>query len=236
MNQRTRSSTTEPKESQVRSPAYQLTMLSLSVYVLVALSLESLVVQDPEIKTVLQLIDLLICGIFFVDFLILFITAKNKFEFMRWGWIDLISSIPMVDPFRWGRLARIVRIIRILRIFKSFRVIYQSVRASPFETLSLMTFLIVFFSFTIASGLILEFEREFDSSIRQASDAIWWSFLSILNAKGASIPVSPEGVLATVFLNKIGLLLFAYINASIISWLINSKPSSEHKPAQKGVD
>ena len=29
-----------------------------------------------------------------------------------WGWLDLLSSIPMVDALRWGRLARVLRIIR----------------------------------------------------------------------------------------------------------------------------
>jgi voltage-gated potassium channel len=48
----------------------------------------------------------------------------------------------------------------------------------------------------------------------------------MLNAKsGVLHPVSPEGVLSTVYLNKIGLLLFAYINASMIAWLLKNRAS-----------
>ena len=55
---------------------------------------------------------------------------------MKWGWIDLLASIPMVDPLRWGRLARIVRIIRFLRAIKSFRLLWHSLQRSKFESFS----------------------------------------------------------------------------------------------------
>lgn len=128
--------------------------------------------------------------------------------------------------FRWARIARIARILRILRAVKSLRVLGDSVQASPLETLSVMTFLIVFFSFSIAAGLILGFERGLDSPIRDAEDALWWATLSILNARAGMItPLSNEGVLATVYLNKVGLLIFAFINGSIIAWLVNARRS-----------
>ena len=34
---------------------------------------------------------------------------------LRWGWLDLLSSVPAVDFLRIGRAARILRILRILR-------------------------------------------------------------------------------------------------------------------------
>lgn len=212
----------------LRHPAWQLCMLVLSVYALGSLSLESFVVTDPEIRSVLVTVDLMVCAVFFADFLVLLLNAPSKRQYLfGWGLIDLLSSIPMVDPLRWGRLARIVRIINILRAVKSLRVIGSSVKASPFETLSVMTFIVVFVSFSVAAGLILEFERGYGSSLKTSSDALWWSFLSIMNAKGGfHLPVSADGVLATVYLNKIGLLLFAYLNGSIVAWLLNNRSKS----------
>lgn len=209
----------------IRHPAWQLCMLVLSIYALASLSLETLIITDPEITSVLVTVDLLICMVFFMDFLILLFTVQDKKAYMlSWGWIDLISSIPMVDPLRWGRLARVIRILNILRAIKSIRVIGDSVKASPFETLSVMTFVIVFVSFSVSAGLVIEFERGFDSQIRSSADALWWSFLSILNAKGGfGTAVSPEGILNTVYLNKVGLLLFAYINGSVVAWLLTSR-------------
>ena len=218
----------------LRHPAWQLCMLVLSLYALASLSLEALIITDPEISRVLGTVDLMICLVFFADFLTLFFTAPSKRDYMmRWGWIDLVSSIPMVDPLRWGRLARVVRVLTILRAIKSIRVIGDSVKASPFETLSVMIFVVVFVSFSVSAGLILEFERGYNSPLTTSADALWWSFLSIMNAKGGfHAPVSPDGILNTVYLNKIGLLLFAYINGSIVAWLV----SNRRKPTIDNTD
>ena len=207
-----------------RNPLLQILMLFLSIYVLVTLSVESFLISDPEIRSVIQKIDVFICALFLLDFLYLFFSAPNKREYMRWGWLDLISSIPLIDPLRWGRLARVIRIFRVLRAFKSLKVIYEHVKSSPFETLSIMIFLIVFFSFSIGATLILDFERAYDSELKDANDALWWSFLSILNAKvNLPVPLSGEGIITGVYLNKIGILLFAYINGMVISWIVQNR-------------
>ncbi len=213
-----------------RNPLFHILMLALSVYVLVTLSAEAFFVKDPEIRQVMQKIDLIICILFFLDFLYLFFTSPDKKRYMRWGWLDLISSIPLVDPLRWGRVARIVRIVRVLRALKSLKIVYEHLKASPFETLTLMTFLVVFFSFSFGATLILDFERDYDSELKHASDALWWSLLSILNAKvNMPMPISNAGVLTGVFLNKIGILLFAYINGMIISWIVQNRDGrAEH--------
>jgi len=211
--------------TRLRHPAWQICVLVLSVFALISISIETLFVKDQEIRKILIFIDLFVCAVFFADFLVLFFTAHSKKHYMmRWGWVDLISSMPLVDPLRWGRLARVVRIISIFRAVKSASVIGRSVSVSPFETLSVMVFIIVFLSFSISAGLILGFERGYNSALSSSSDALWWSFLSIMNAKaGFQNPVSPEGVLSTVYLNKIGLLLFAYVNGSIVAWLLSNK-------------
>jgi len=40
---------------------------------------------------------------------------------MKWGWIDLLSSIPMVGFLRAGRLLRLIRLLRVIRAFRSTR-------------------------------------------------------------------------------------------------------------------
>ena len=49
--------------------------------------------------------------------------AERKLAYLKWGWIDLISSIPMLDFVRWGRIARVVRLIRVLRGVRSTRML-----------------------------------------------------------------------------------------------------------------
>lgn len=208
------------------SPFYNLVLLFLSIYILIALMVEAFFVKDEEIKRVLQYIDFIVCIFFLVDFFVNFFSAKSKMEYMKWGWIDLISSIPAIDPLRWGRVSKIVRIVRYLRAIKSIKVLLQSLHTSKIETLSLCVFLVVFVSYSLSSAFILDFEREYSSEINSAESALWWSFLNLMNAKTAvTQALSPEGITMTIILNKVGLLLFAYVNSMIVAWLVIQRQS-----------
>ncbi len=206
------------------SPLYKIILLFLSVYVLGVILLEVFWISDPEIKQVLQYVDLFVCVFFLIDFLVCFFTANSKVEYMKWGWLDLVSSIPAVDLLRWGRVSKIVRIIRYLRAIKSVKVLLTGLHSNKFETLSLCVFLAIFMVFTLSAGAILEFERDYGSQIATAESALWWAFLNLLNAKSSiSQALSPEGVVVTILLNKAGLLLFAYLNSMLVAWLVLQK-------------
>jgi voltage-gated potassium channel len=208
-----------------KGPAlYQLILLVLSLYVLTILIVESFFIQNPEIKKILQFIDFLICLIFLGDFFVQWYAAPNKKAYLKWGWIDFISSVPVLDPLRWGRLARVVRIVRFLRAIRSMRILWGLLVESKVQSLTLVVFIISFLVFTLSAGFILEFERSYESEINTAEAALWWAFLNIMNAKTSLDQAkSPEGLITTIILNKAGLLLFAYFNALIIAWLINHR-------------
>lgn len=204
--------------------AYQIFLLCLSIYVLFIVFLETFLITDPEISKVLQRIDLCLCMVFLGDFFYNLYFAKSKLSYLKWGWIDLLSSIPLIDPLRWGRLARIVRILRFFRTIKSLKILFTSIQNSKFQSLSLIVLLTTFVAYTACASLILEFERGHSGGITTANDALWWAFLNIMNAKVAITQAqSTGGMITTVVLNKIGLLLFAYMNAIIIAWLIQKR-------------
>ncbi|WP_201777827.1 ion transporter [Thalassomonas actiniarum] len=206
------------------SPLYNLVLIFLSVYVLATLSIEAFLIEDQEIKQVLQYIDFAVCCIFLCDFFVNFYQAESKSQFLKWGWLDFISSIPAIDPLRWGRVSKVVRVIRYLRAIKSIKILVKSLHVSKYETFTLSILLIVFVSFTLSSAFILEFERSYNSSINTAESALWWAFLNLMNAKTSiSQAVSHEGIIMTTVLNKVGLLLFAYVNSMFIAWLVVQK-------------
>lgn len=207
-----------------RNPILSAFMLVLSVYVLVVVFVDSFFISDPEIKAVLRIIDFSVCMVFLLDFFVSFYRAPNKLAYMKWGWLDLISSIPAIDPFRWARLSKIIRIIRFFRTIKSIRLLATTVLNSKTQSLSLVVLMTTFIAFTICTGLILEFERGTGSSIQTANDAFWWAFLNLMNAKTSIDQAqSTAGAITTIVLNKVGLLIFAYFNAMIVAWLINKR-------------
>lgn len=206
------------------SPVYKLFLLAVSLYVLLVVFLETFVISDPELLVLLQRIDFCICILFLGDFFVNLYMAERKLAYLKWGWIDLVSSIPMVEPLRWGRVARIVRIMRFLRSMKSLKLLISAIQASRFQSLTLVVMLITFVAYTVCAGLILELERDYPSKINTANEALWWAFLNIMNAKiSVTEAQSTGGMLATVVLNKIGLLVFAYFNAIVIAWLIQKR-------------
>jgi hypothetical protein len=77
----------------------QLVSLVLSIYVLVALAVETVVKLTPEMSQLLDQIDFAICLFFLFDFFLRLYKAKSKLQFLKWGWIDFISSIPFPISF-----------------------------------------------------------------------------------------------------------------------------------------
>jgi voltage-gated potassium channel len=89
--------------------------LILSIYALLALLVQSVVPLTPEAITLIERVDLYVCVVFLADFFVNLHRAPSKRAFLEWGWIDLVSSVPMLDVFRAGRAIRVIRIFRILR-------------------------------------------------------------------------------------------------------------------------
>lgn len=217
-----------------RNPIYSMFMLILSIYILVVLFIDSFFIEDPETKLVLHYIDFTICMVFLGDFFLNFYKAESKIKYMKWGWLDFISSIPALDPFRWARISKIVRILRFLRTIKSVKILVHSIQKSKLQSFTLVVLLITFLAYTICASMILEYERGTGSSIQSAEDALWWAFLNIMNAKvSISQAQSSAGIIFTIILNKVGLLLFAYFNAIVIAWLVNKRINFGNKPNQE---
>lgn len=81
--------------NQERLSPFQILILILSFYVLGAMAVQELNDLPPEVDDLLFKLDLVVCAFFFADFCIRFHRAESKWRFMRWGWIDLLASIPV---------------------------------------------------------------------------------------------------------------------------------------------
>ena len=109
---------------------FQIVVLVLSIYALGALLLDALFPLSPEATRVIQLFDFVVCAVFFADFVLQLARAEDRWAYMRkWGWIDLLASIPAIDPLRWGRLFRILRILRVLRAIRGLQKLLELLRS-----------------------------------------------------------------------------------------------------------
>ena len=203
---------------------FNILILVLSIYVLLSLLISTVFQLSGELTVLLNYIDNVICIVFLIDFSIRFKNSENKLEFMKWGWIDLVASIPSVDFLRAGRLLRLIRLLRVFRALKSTKLIYEHInrnkKQSALTSVALISFLMVVFS----SIAILQFEKGINSNIKTAEDAIWWSYVTITTVGyGDKFPITTEGRIIGAILMTTGVGIFGTFTALVSSWFIDKK-------------
>lgn len=202
---------------------YQLFMLVLCCLVLVQLTVEALFTISPGAHGILLRVDLVICAFFFIDFCMQLKKAPSKLHYMlTWGWIDLLSSIPMISGAQWGRASRALRLFKILRGIRSARELIRYLAAQRrAETAFLSLILITMIVVTTSAIVILQVEHGKGGSINTPADALWWSVVTVTTVGyGDTYPVSPEGRLVAVALMAVGIGLFGTFTALVASWFV----------------
>jgi voltage-gated potassium channel len=221
-------------DSAKKLTAFQLLMLVLSVYVLVALFVDTVFKLPAEIVSLLEILDTAICFIFLGDFFYRLYRAESRLAFLKWGWIDFVSSIPMFDVFRWGRIVRVVRILRILRGIRSAKfiltILFENRVKGTFSVVMLVSFVLLIFS----SVAILNAETTPDANIKTAGDALWWALSTITTVGyGDRFPVTAEGRIVGSFLMLAGVGFFGTLTASIASFFLGANKESETELARE---
>lgn len=204
---------------------FQILLVALSVYVLVSLGLESLGVVGSSARSILIHIDNLICMIFLYDFFHRLIVAKDKLHYLRWAWIDLISSIPALPAFHVGRAVRIIRVLRLLRGFRSVKTISSVLFAhrakGTLATAAFLCLMLVAFS----SVMILQVEDLPGANIRSPEDALWWSITTVTTVGyGDRYPTTTEGRIIGCCLMLCGVGLFSVLAGAFASWFAGGTP------------
>lgn len=204
------------------SPAYQLFMLALCAYALVALGAEAAFPAGSEIQQLLTYADTTVCVMFLADFCVSLYRAENRWRYLyTWGWLDLLSSIPTLDIARWGRAARIARIVRVLRGIRATRILASVVLEKRRQSSILAAALLALLLLTLSSISILQVETDARSNIKTAEDAIWWALTTITTVGyGDHYPVTSEGRFVAGILMCAGVGLFGMFSGFLASWFV----------------
>jgi len=217
---------------------YTLFMLALSIVAIVALAITTLIRLDPGSQVILGYADTAICLIFFLDFLFSLYRAPHRLSyFLRWGWLDLLSSIPMVDALRWGRAARILRILRILRGVRSAKVLSSFILQKRTESTFLAAGLLSIILIVMSSISILQFESAQGANITTPEDAIWWSIVTITTVGyGDRYPVSTLGRIVAAVMMISGVGLFGILSGFVASWFVHPKQQTHQSDLEKVLE
>jgi voltage-gated potassium channel len=204
---------------------FQIVVLILSVIVLAALAVDTILKLPPEISKLLNLLDTLVCVVLLADFCIRFQKAESKLAFLKWGWIDLLASIPNLPILRVGRFIRILRILRLLRAIRATHKISTLLLKDKAQTGVASAFLTSFLLVMFCSiGILICEQPDPHANIKTAGDAIWWSVETFTTVGyGDKYPLTTSGRIVAMILMVSGIGLFGIFSGLAASFFIGSR-------------
>jgi voltage-gated potassium channel len=214
------------QSKELKNAGYEIFVGILSILSIVNLVLQILA-EDPNLDTVLDIMNGLLSIIFLGDFTYRLFTAQSKshYFFREYGWADLLASLPF-DGAKILRLFRLVRVIRLLRAYgvnNIARTLVKDRAGSALLTLLLMGILVLEFG----SLEILYLEQYADgANITSASDAVWYVIVTISTVGyGDRFPVTGGGRLFGALIIIIGVGIFGTFTGYLANLFLSpSKP------------
>lgn len=212
------------------SAPYQLFMLVLSLVTLGTLAIDVIADLSPATRTLLRYADVVVCFIFLADFFHCLRRSANRWRYLyTWGWLDLASSIPVIDAARWGRAARAIRIVRLMRGVRATRILGTLVLARRAESTVLAASLVAILLLVASSVSILQFENVPEANIKTPDDAIWWALTTITTVGyGDRYPVTAEGRFVAGLLMCAGVGLFGMFSGLLAAWFVAPAANQEN--------
>ena len=203
-------------------------VLVVAVVALLLVLLETFLHIPANLLPLLRDIDRLSCLIFLADIVVRWRREKWAASFWRWGWIDLLASIPFDPAFRSLQAIRIYRFIRFIRVIKKLNTLTSGTSLNE-KLLALpgVALVMVFFS----TMLMVAVERSApNATIKSGGDALWWALTTVTTVGyGDTYPVTTEGRIIASVMMLIGIALFGSMSAIVTSKLILPKETRDHE-------
>lgn len=181
--------------------------------VLICLALLSVILFWVEGPYAL-IIDRIVWGLFFIDVLIRFIFAENKWTYVKQNPFDIIAAIPLDAIFQVARFARLFRLLRLIAISKNYFPKFWAI----LKTNNLDRVIIVAVLMIITGGTVVRFT---EPNIGTFADGIWWGIVTTTTVGYGDIsPDTISGRIVAVFLMIIGIGIIGMLTSSITTFFI----------------
>ena len=209
-----------------RISTYALCIALLAIISFINFFLLTFVPLRASIYDVLRNFDFVVALIFLADFIYRLIRAPKKWEYMRtWGWLDLLSGIPL-PIFSIARIVRVARVIYILRKMR-YKDVERSITKHAAKSTLIATGFLVFLVIVTGSALELNFEaNSLHANINTGGDALWWAIVTMATVGyGDKYPVTGLGRITATFVMAVGVVLFGVLSSFLASTFISSRES-----------
>ena len=221
---------TEPAQrEELKNTGYEIFVGLLSILSIVNIVL-LYVIDDPNLDTVLVVMNGILSVIFLADFTYRLFTAesKSRYFFREFGWADLLASLPVaqVKILRVFRLVRVFRLLRVYGVKNIGRSLINDRAGSALVTLLLMGILVLQFG----SLEILHIEQHApNANIKTGSDALWYVIVTISTVGyGDRYPVTNNGRIFGSLIILIGVGIFGTFTGYLANLFLGSVEDAHH--------
>lgn len=205
-------------------------LLALISVILVLLGFAEMVDLD---NPPYNIIDLLLWGVFVVDYGWRFFLSKEKWRFIIENIFDLLAILPLnaiFTVFRLGRIFRLARLTKLLKLTRLLRIVgltgkLEKKVSKLLRTNVLLYILYLNFFIVLLGSSILSVIEE-----KSLSDSLWWSLVTVTTVGyGDIIPTSIFGKWLAVLLMLVGIGTIGMLTSALTNFFIKDNPDEQMK-------
>lgn len=178
----------------------------------------------------LQQVSLAIWGLFIIDFLLKFILAPNKINFLKKSWLTAISLlIPALRVFRLVRILRALRGIRVIRVVstlnRSMRSLGATMQRRGFWYVVALAVVVIFGG---AAGMFAA--EKGNAGFENYGSSLYWTAMRVITAGSEAWPVTSEGRVLAFIIAVFGYAVFGYVTATLATFFIGRDAEEKDAP------
>ena len=215
------------------SLSWEIFVLGVAILSIVNLFL-AIIAMNEEVGQIIWIVDSILILIFLIDFVrrIRIADDPRAYVVKGYGWLDLISIIPML---RIARILRIVRVTRVLNRMGGPGPAMKAFFASRATGGLLLVLLIAIFVLEFGAISVLYAERgAADATINTARDAVWYVIVTMSTVGyGDTYPVTDAGRLFGVVIIVVGVGVFGTLTGFLANAFMAPSDADEDRTEER---
>ena len=180
-----------------------------------------------------NIIDLLLWGVFVVDYGWRFFLSKGNWRFIIENIFDLLAILPLnaiFTVFRLGRIFRLARLTKLLKLTRLLRIVGLTGKLERkisrfLRTNGLIYILYVNIFIVLVGSSILSVVEE-----KSFSDSLWWALVTVTTVGyGDIVPVSLFGKWLAVLLMLVGIGTIGMLTSALTNFFVKDNSDEQIK-------
>jgi voltage-gated potassium channel len=189
-----------------------------------------------NLSPALQFIGAAIWVVFILDFVLKFVLAPDKSDYLKANWLTAFALVvPALRVFRIFRVLNILRAARAARGLRLFRVLSSANRGMRAlgHTMQrrgvgyVMVLSVVVILLGAAGMYAFENDLPGGAGLESYGDALWWTAMLLTSLGSEYWPQSAEGRLLCFLLALYGFAVFGYVTATIATFFVGRDAESD---------